>query len=130
LGQRIRHGETDCGKFDLTGPVQHEQQAAAHHIAQGSVGLSPFPCFAEFGRQPSSTQAGVFGDEMSQERYILLVDGSATIAVRDRHAISVPEFNLERKRFALFYVSTQALTRRHSGAASASGFPAAISNCA
>lgn len=130
LGQRIRHCETDGGKFDLTGPVQHQQQAAAHHIAQGSVGLSPIPGFAEFGRQPSSTQAGVFGDELTEERYILLVDDSATVAIRDRHAISVPEFNLERKRFVLFYVSAQALTRRHSGAASISGFPAAISNCA
>jgi hypothetical protein len=72
----------------------------------------------------------VFGDKLAQESNVVLCDDAATIGIRDRHAISVPEFDLERKHILLFMVPDQALTRRHSGAASASGFPAAISNCA
>ena len=41
----------------------------------------------------------------------------------------MPESDPERKQIFMFYVF-YALTRRHSGGASASGLPAASSNCA
>ena len=91
------------------------------------VGLSPVPCFTDLRRQPSSTQPGVFCNELAQEDDVLLRNDSATIVVRDRHMWPVcqnPIWNASGLCFA------QALTRRHSGAASPSGLPAAMSNCA
>src|SRR3984893_18460010 len=35
--------EADGWQFDLAGPVEHEQSATAHHIAQSAVSLFPLP---------------------------------------------------------------------------------------
>ena len=36
------------GSFDLPGTVQHQQQAAADHVAQRSIGLLPLPGLTHF----------------------------------------------------------------------------------
>jgi len=40
LDQRIAGHKANLGQFDLAGPMQHQQQASAEHVAQGSVGLT------------------------------------------------------------------------------------------
>ena len=50
VGQRVMPHVTHWRQLDLAGTVQHEQQAAAHHIAQCSIGLAPLPGFTELGR--------------------------------------------------------------------------------
>ena len=59
---------------------------------------------------------------------------SSAVITRPRYlhsepsAVSMPESKTERKCFCCDFF--QALTRRHTGGASASGLPAASSNCA
>ena len=47
LEKRVGRFEADGRQFDLAGAVQHQQQAAANHIAQRAVGLFPLPCLTE-----------------------------------------------------------------------------------
>jgi hypothetical protein len=85
FNQRIARDETDGGKFDLPGSVRHQQQAAADHVAQRSIGLLPLPCFTHSCRQLSSAQAGVFGNELAQKGDVFRCNDSATILPLDRH---------------------------------------------
>src|SRR5260370_458989 len=48
--QRVMPHVTHRRQLNLAGTVQHEQQAAAHHVAQRSIGLAPLPGFTELGR--------------------------------------------------------------------------------
>ena len=41
----------DRRQRDLAGSLQHQQQAPAHHIAQGAIGLLPLPGFTYSDRQ-------------------------------------------------------------------------------
>ena len=50
VGQRVMPHVTHRRQLDLAGTVQHQQQAAAHHVAQRAIGLAPLPGFTELGR--------------------------------------------------------------------------------
>jgi hypothetical protein len=69
----------------------------------------------------------VFGNELAQECDVFRRNDSAPVLPLDRHIeVSLPEFHPERKQFFMFLCfALYALTRRHSGGASASGLPAA-----
>ena len=49
--QRIMPHITDRRQRDLARPLQHQQQAPAHHVAQGAVRLPPLPGFTNSARQ-------------------------------------------------------------------------------
>jgi hypothetical protein len=50
VGQRVMPHITHRRQLDLAGTFQHQQQAAAHHVAQRAIGLAPLPGFTELGR--------------------------------------------------------------------------------
>ena len=43
--QRIMPHVTHRRQRDLASPIQHQQHAAAHHVAQRAIGLAPLPGF-------------------------------------------------------------------------------------
>jgi len=80
-------------------PFQHQQQTAAHDIAQSSVGLLPPQDFAQLPRQFPTAAVGVRRDELSQKIDLLAVDALPAVAPRFRHSHSMPELKAERKTF-------------------------------
>ncbi len=50
-GQRIMAHVTHRRQLDLPGPLQHQQHASAHHVAQRAIRLAPLPGFTQSGRQ-------------------------------------------------------------------------------
>src|SRR5215469_1640755 len=69
--------------------MQHQQQATAHHVTQRSVGLLPIPSFTHPCRQLPAAQAGVCGDELTQEDDLIRCNYSAAVLILDRHLWSV-----------------------------------------
>ena len=54
--------------------MEHQQQTAADHVAQGAVGLLPLPGFAQFRRQLAPAQARMLRDKLADEgRYLRAV---------------------------------------------------------
>ena len=128
LHERIERDLTHCGEFDLAAPVQHQKETAADHVAQRAVGLLPVPRFAEFCRQLAATQTGILRNELSYKEDVVGCNCSTSISPVSWHLLTVCQNEKpERKPWRQFFY---ALTRRHTGAASVSGFPAARSNCA
>ena len=56
---------SDLRQFDPAGPVEHQQQAAANHVAQSPVGLSPLPGLAQLRGQRAAAGARMRGDQLA-----------------------------------------------------------------
>src|ERR1039457_4843147 len=103
--QWVARREAHRRQRDLSSPVEHQQQAAAHHVTRRAVGLIPSPRRAQFAGEPSPA-----GSRMGRNQ---LAD---TLRPRYRQSAgiesSVPEKNLERKApdqlFAGFFNSLAA----------------------
>src|ERR1019366_454219 len=94
-----------CRQLDLAGPLQHQQQAAAYHVAQRSVGLFPAQGLAQLSRQLPTAAVGMLPNELPQEGNLLTVDRLSAIAPRFRfcHNRSMPEMKAEHKPFVVGY---------------------------
>lgn len=55
----IRRALADRWQADVLGPVQDEQQAAADHVAQCAIGLTPVPVFAQALRERPAAGVGM-----------------------------------------------------------------------
>ena len=55
-------------QLDLAGPLQHQQQAAADHVAQRAVGLFPSQRLAQLPRQFPPAAVGMLPNELSAGR--------------------------------------------------------------
>ncbi|SRR5579875_635228 len=126
LYKRIQRDLSDSRQLDLTGTVQHQQQAATDHVAQSAVCLLPLPCLAQLRREFTPAHLRMLSDQIANEYDVFAGNGSAAIAPPDRHLLlSVAERKPERKAWRKIF----ALTRRQTGAAAASGSAAASSIC-
>lgn len=67
-------------QFDPPGAMEHEQQSAADHIAQLTVGLAPIPCFAKLLGQGAATRVGMSCDELANELDVGVRDHATAIA--------------------------------------------------
>ena len=61
--QRVVRHDLHCRQFDMSGTVEHQQQATANHIAQRAVGLLPLPGFTQFLRQPAAARSRICRDQ-------------------------------------------------------------------
>jgi hypothetical protein len=61
LGQRIMPHITDRRQRDLPSPLQHQQHAAAYHVAQRAIRLAPLPGFAYSDRQLATAFLRIMG---------------------------------------------------------------------
>src|ERR1017187_2576856 len=88
-------------QLDLAGPLQHQQQTPANHVAQCPVGLFPAQRLAQLPRQLPTAAVRMLSNELSQESNLLTVDRLPAIAprFRFRHNRSMPEMKAERKPF-------------------------------
>ena len=59
LRQRVVPLVGDWRQCDLAGTLQHQQQAAAHHVAQRAIALPPIPGFAQSRRKLAAAVGGV-----------------------------------------------------------------------
>ena len=66
----------------MAGPVKFEHQPSAYHISQGSIGLSPVPCKAQFPGQSAAGVPGILFDQGSDKGRILL--GHSLSAISDK----------------------------------------------
>src|SRR5262249_7042821 len=57
--ERVGGHESHGWQLNLASTLEHEQQAAAHHVAQRAVGLFPLPCQAKLLRQPAPALTGM-----------------------------------------------------------------------
>ena len=55
----VRWAVADFWQADVLGPVQGEQQAAADHVAQRAIGLTPVPVFAQALREGPAAGVGM-----------------------------------------------------------------------
>jgi hypothetical protein len=77
------------GQLDVPAAMQAKHQRTADLITQLSVGLGPVPCLTHTGREGSTAQAGMIGDELPQEGDVCRPDLAPTKAEEDvRHARS------------------------------------------
>jgi hypothetical protein len=77
--------------------MQHQQQAAANHIAQCAIGLLPLPRLAQLRRKSAPAGVGIVSDQLSNKGDVFLRNDSATIPVIERHLDSVwqsPKWNV------------------------------------
>jgi hypothetical protein len=72
-------------QLDLPGPVQHQQQAAADHVAQSAIGLLPLPPFTQHGRQFAPAQFRMLHDQIPNETDVFRTYRSASITPRILH---------------------------------------------
>jgi hypothetical protein len=86
-------------QFDLAGPLQHQQQAAANHVAQRAVGLFPAQRFTQLPRQLPPAAARVRRDERPEESNLLTADLLPTVAPGLLHDRSMAQTKPERKHF-------------------------------
>jgi hypothetical protein len=78
--------------------MQLEHQAAADHVSQLAVGLSPIPSLTQQLRQRSAARARVLGDELLDERDVVARDLAASVPQLYLHGEgSVQDQNVERK---------------------------------
>ena len=61
--------------------MEHQQQSAAHHVAQRAVGLLPLPGFAELPRQLPAAQFRMICDELPDEGDLFAADVLAPVAM-------------------------------------------------
>ena len=64
----------------MPGPREFQQQPAAHHVAQGAVGLSPPPRFAQPQRKLPPIGVGMLGDQLTDKFHFRRRDHPAPIA--------------------------------------------------
>ena len=97
----------DGRQLDLAGPLQHQQQAAANHVAQRAVGLLPIPGLRITGATASSGCWWDAPNELAQKRNLLAGDrparGSATFPAI---TAACQKFKSERKGFVAGFFST------------------------
>src|SRR5664279_4455150 len=67
--------------MDFAGPVQHEQQAAADHRAQRTVGLFPLPVFAQLLGKSAPAGSRVFSDQLANRSEIVGRYHSSAISI-------------------------------------------------
>ena len=73
----------DWRQCDLTGTLQHQQQAAAHHVAQCAITLPPVPGLAQPRRKLAAAVGGVLFDQRAHIEDVFRVDLPA--AIPERH---------------------------------------------
>jgi hypothetical protein len=69
----------------MAGAVQQEQHAAAHHVAQRAVGLSPLPGLAELGGSRATALARVRGDQFAYGAEVVAGNRPASVGDKFRH---------------------------------------------
>ena len=74
LRDSIAHHALHRRQLDLARTVKHQQQSAAHHIAQRAVGLLPLPGFAQLARQLPAAQLRMIWDELPDEEDLFAGD--------------------------------------------------------
>ncbi len=99
VGQRITRNLPHRRQLDQSLAVQLQHQPAAYHVAQGSVGLHPIPCLAEFFGKLASARRWMFTKKLANKGYITVRDHPLPVLRLFFHAGSVAESQLERKSF-------------------------------
>src|SRR6266576_414275 len=99
VGQRIARNLPHRRQLDQSLAVQLQHQPATYHVAQGSVGLHPVPCLAEFFGKLTSARRWMFTKELANKGYIAVRDHTLPVLQLSFHAGSVAESQLERKSF-------------------------------
>src|SRR6266699_249089 len=79
VGQRITRNLPHRRQLDQSLAVQLQHQPATYHVAQGSVGLHPVPCLAEFFGKLTSARRWMFTKELANEDYLAVRDYPAPI---------------------------------------------------
>src|SRR2546429_6227638 len=79
VGQRIARNLPHRRQLDQSLAVQLQHQPATYHVAQGSVGLHPVPCLAEFFGKLTSARRWMFTKELANEDYLAVRDYPAPI---------------------------------------------------
>jgi hypothetical protein len=98
LRDSIAHRALHRRQLNLARTMEHQQQSAAHHVAQRAVGLLPLPCFAELPRQLPAAQLRMISNQFPDEEDLFAGDVPAPVAMCSHHLIrSVPEKVSERK---------------------------------
>ena len=77
--QRIVRRTALGGKLDLAGPLQLQQERAADHIAQLTVGLDPVPCLTEPLGELSAAISRMLCDKALDEGDILIRNDSVSV---------------------------------------------------
>src|ERR1039458_3255811 len=72
--QRIMPHVTNGRQRDLTGPLQHQQHAAAYHVAQRAIGLPPLPGFTYSDRQLAAAFLRILLDQRTYIEDVFLKD--------------------------------------------------------
>jgi len=114
----------------VAGTLEHQQQAATHHIAQSTVGLFPLPRLTKFLRQRAAALLRVGRDQIPDIKDVVAADQSAPI-LELLHSAAVGTLFFWNVRGKNCFSHFAVFTRRHIGAArTRDTSPAAISSCA
>ena len=97
LRDSIAHHALHRRQLDLARTMEHQQQSAAHHVAQRAVGLLPLPGFTQLPRQFPAAQLRMLCNQLPDEGNLFAGDLPAAIAMCGHLIRSMPETVSERK---------------------------------
>jgi hypothetical protein len=107
-------------QYNVTRPVQSQQQPPADHVAQRPVGLNPVPRRAQLPGERPPAGGGIGSDQLPDERDIGIRDLTTSVAQPDVHGPQ-PNTQADRtqavNRGVSFFSQGAGLTRRQAGAA-------------
>lgn len=87
VGQGI--GKLAFGRRQLNPPLgfEEQQQAAAHHIFEGAIGLPPIPCPAKLLRDKPPAPAGIGGNDPPDNGDIRFIDNPTAVCDNGFHDV-------------------------------------------